>query len=332
MAFKLRVGATNMPQPGNQISVYHTGTTDLVDPIFSPDGTQTPISNPFITPSSGWYGFEPPSTNRVDVYWHEGEVYLLENANVRDSTLDVSTTMSDNGVVYYDEDEHNFLSTNTGTVGQVLTVDESGTPIWEDLNNMLPDPLTSGHIINKDETVFPQRSTLTFTGSVSVSDDENNNQTIVNILGGSGGGGSSDISIQTTSNDAEFPVLFVSSTLTQTATLSKNGNHINFNPSTGMLTSTGFNAMSDEKYKTNVIYINPLDSLNIVNLMSPVEFDWKESKLHSSGVIAQQLETVLPHLVNNTMGVKSVNYDGIIAYLIGAIQCLSNKIQELENK
>jgi hypothetical protein len=60
-----------------------------------------------------------------------------------------------------------------------------------------------------------------------------------------------------------------------------------------------------------------------------VKFNWKRSGLDSYGVIAQDIEKVLPELVSDVDGIKNVNYDGIIAFLIEAIKELNKK---LENK
>jgi len=98
-----------------------------------------------------------------------------------------------------------------------------------------------------------------------------------------------------------------------------------FNPSTGTLNSTIFNSLSDKNYKTNIKLIDkPLDT---INSLLGVEFDWIDSSLKSAGVIAQDLELVLPHLVDTSeTGVKSVNYLGIIAYLIEAVKELDQKL------
>ena len=56
-----------------------------------------------------------------------------------------------------------------------------------------------------------------------------------------------------------------------------------------------------------------------------MRFDWKDSGESSLGVIAQDLEKVLPELVSETDGVKSVNYNGIIGVLIQAIKELNQK-------
>jgi hypothetical protein len=88
MAFKLRVGALNMPQGGDTIYVYETGTSVTVSPIYSPDSTGATLSNPFTIPAEGFYGFEPPNNNRVDVWWEEGGRYIMTDVNVRDIYLD----------------------------------------------------------------------------------------------------------------------------------------------------------------------------------------------------------------------------------------------------
>jgi hypothetical protein len=98
-------------------------------------------------------------------------------------------------------------------------------------------------------------------------------------------------------------------------------------PSTGTLNSTIFNSLSDENRKKDIYTVE--NALNTVGLMRGVEFIWKDNNEKSSGVIGQELEKVLPHLVQtNDDGIKSVNYSGIIAYLIQAIKELEAKIDE----
>ena len=76
-----------------------------------------------------------------------------------------------------------------------------------------------------------------------------------------------------------------------------------------------------------------VNCLDVINQITAVEYDWKDSGKHSSGVIAQQLENVLPYLVEtNEKEEKSVNYSGLIAFLIGAVKELSEKVEQLENR
>ena len=48
------------------------------------------------------------------------------------------------------------------------------------------------------------------------------------------------------------------------------------------------------------------------------------------GIIAQQVEKVLPELINNTSSHKAVNYNGLIAVLIESIKELKQEIKELK--
>lgn len=121
--------------------------------------------------------------------------------------------------------------------------------------------------------------------------------------------------------------------------LSSSGQYINantsstqlyFNPSTGTLSSVIFNSLSDATRKTDIKSI--IDATNIICQIEGVEFNWLENGHKSSGVIAQQLENILPHLISESNDVKSVNYSGLIAYLIQSIKELNKRIDALENK
>jgi hypothetical protein len=74
---------------------------------------------------------------------------------------------------------------------------------------------------------------------------------------------------------------------------------------------------------------NPLET---VSQLRGVKFDWKETDKSSIGVIAQELEKVLPELVNNNGEHKAVNYNGMIGVLIEAIKELSQEVQELKSQ
>nr|QMP83639.1 MAG: hypothetical protein [Caudoviricetes sp.] len=101
-----------------------------------------------------------------------------------------------------------------------------------------------------------------------------------------------------------------------------------FNPSTGTLSATIFNSLSDKTLKEN---INPVDHL-ILDQINPVEFTWKDSGKKSYGVIAQELEEILPELVNECDGIKSVEYNSLIAILIKSVQELKTEIKTLKEE
>tara|TARA_R100000482_G_scaffold40694_1_gene14075 strand:- start:19151 stop:20119 length:969 start_codon:yes stop_codon:yes gene_type:complete len=87
---------------------------------------------------------------------------------------------------------------------------------------------------------------------------------------------------------------------------------------------------SDERLKENVKVIeNPLDKLD---QLRGVTFDWidREDK-RSGGIIAQELEKVMPELVKevdslkNEDSFKAVDYNGLIGLLIEAVKELNDK-------
>lgn len=51
------------------------------------------------------------------------------------------------------------------------------------------------------------------------------------------------------------------------------------------------------------------------------------------GVIAQEIETILPDMVNvESTGVKAVSTNNLTWYLVNAVQELSAKVEELESQ
>jgi hypothetical protein len=92
-----------------------------------------------------------------------------------------------------------------------------------------------------------------------------------------------------------------------------------YNPSIGTLFATDFDSTSDERLKKN---IKPIEgALDKVTKLVGVEFDWVNTDKKSIGVIAQQVEEVVPELVHtNSKGYKSVSYGNLAALLIEAIK------------
>ena len=90
-------------------------------------------------------------------------------------------------------------------------------------------------------------------------------------------------------------------------------------------------ANSDESLKTNIKIIeNALDK--VVGLRG-VEFDYKETGEHSIGLIAQEVEQVLPDLVfESEDGIKSVAYQNVVAVLIEAVKEQQVQIDALKSE
>ena len=102
---------------------------------------------------------------------------------------------------------------------------------------------------------------------------------------------------------------------------------LTYNPSTNILTAGQFNATSDIKLKENITTIE--SGLDKVCQLRGVEFDFKSNGQHSLGVIAQEVEQVLPDLVSEVDGTKTVAYANLTAVLIEAVKELKAEVAEL---
>ena len=98
--------------------------------------------------------------------------------------------------------------------------------------------------------------------------------------------------------------------------------------SSGIITAVDFNSTSDINLKTNISTVE--NALDTVSSLRGVKFQWKEDDRISYGVIAQELEVVLPDLVSSG-DIKTVNYNGIIGVLIEAIKELKAEVEDLKN-
>jgi len=97
------------------------------------------------------------------------------------------------------------------------------------------------------------------------------------------------------------------------------------------VTATDFNTTSDVSLKTNIsTFENPLD---VLSSLRGVAFDWIDNGKSEIGVIAQEVEKVLPELVStNKEGIKSVKYGNLVAVLIEAVKDQQSQINELKSK
>jgi hypothetical protein len=94
----------------------------------------------------------------------------------------------------------------------------------------------------------------------------------------------------------------------------------------GAVSGLTVNATSDRRKKTNIRKIE--GALEIIKQLNGVRFDYKDSGLHSAGLIAQDVERQMPELVVEVDGVKNLNYNGIIGVLVEAIKDLCEVVGE----
>jgi hypothetical protein len=91
---------------------------------------------------------------------------------------------------------------------------------------------------------------------------------------------------------------------------------------------------SDKRFKDNITPIN--NPIEKIKKIGGYEFDWNEKSSyegHDVGVIAQEIEKVLPEIVTTRdSGYKAVKYDKIVALLIEGIKDQQLQIDELKSQ
>ena len=91
---------------------------------------------------------------------------------------------------------------------------------------------------------------------------------------------------------------------------------------------------SDKRFKDNITPIN--NPIEKIKKIGGYEFDWNEKSSyegHDVGVIAQEIEKVLPEIVTTRdNGYKAVKYDKIVALLIEGIKDQQLQIDELKSQ
>ena len=97
------------------------------------------------------------------------------------------------------------------------------------------------------------------------------------------------------------------------------------------VTANTFNATSDATLKTN---ISPIENpLSILKKITGVSFDWKNNEGSAEGVLAQDVEQVLPNAVNtDEEGKKSVSYNNLVGVLIEAVKGQQEQINNLKDR
>ncbi|MDR3448423.1 MAG: tail fiber domain-containing protein [Alphaproteobacteria bacterium] len=98
----------------------------------------------------------------------------------------------------------------------------------------------------------------------------------------------------------------------------------------GNVAGSAFFQLSDERLKT---HIKTASGLDVIERLRGVSFDWKDGRGHSNGVIAQEVEKVLPEAVHTGKnGYKTVDYSQLIGPMIEAIKELKTENDALRAK
>ena len=206
--------------------------------------------------------------------------------------------LTSNGTTWVSGAAPTTLPLQTGNGGKYLTTDGSNAS-WSTVSALPTQTGNSGKYLTTDGT----NSSWGTVSGFSTTDDVATNASYYPVIATAAGG-----NVAKTSSSKYY-----------------------FNPSTGTLYATGFSSLSDENQKTNIVLID--NALTTVKQIESVKFEFKDGGKKSAGVIAQQLEQILPDLVSTAEnGTKSVDYAGLIGYLISAVKELSDKVELLEAK
>ena len=87
---------------------------------------------------------------------------------------------------------------------------------------------------------------------------------------------------------------------------------------------------SDRHLKQNIIQID--NSIQLLTSLSGVEFNWRRTKTKDFGMIAQQVQKVIPQMVFQQGQYKQINYTKLIPFLLQGIKQLNQKLKQLQCK
>jgi len=105
----------------------------------------------------------------------------------------------------------------------------------------------------------------------------------------------------------------------------------NYHFGNGNVFANGFYYSSDERLKENIVQID--NAISIVESLEGVSFNWKKDGGKSMGLIAQDVEKILPELVStDNQGYKSIQYANLVAVLIEAVKEQQKQIDELQEQ
>lgn len=97
----------------------------------------------------------------------------------------------------------------------------------------------------------------------------------------------------------------------------------------GTITCNEVLAQSDRTLKENIRDLDCEECLDWVDDMQPKTYNFKRQRQQRYGLIAQELNTILPNLVNSTQPTMSINYIELLPILIGSIKQLKEEMRNL---
>lgn len=230
--------------------------------------------------------------------------------------------------------------TLTGAVSGNVAVTEFGGNVSISTVAVAANATANGVVTTGNQTFA---GTKTFSSTVSGSINGNANTATrlqtARTINGTSFDGSGNITTPTRivryATNNIVPLAFIADTYENTANndLKDLGinNSLTYNIETGTLVSIDFNSSSDERWKTNIKTID--GALDLVKELRGVSYDRIDTHQHHVGVIAQEVEKVVPEVVNeDDEGYKYVSYGNLVGVLIEAVKELTVRVETLEKE
>jgi hypothetical protein len=214
-----------------------------------------------------------------------------------------------------------------GTNGQFLSTNAAGTLSWINSGFTVSDQTASA------STHYLVISTST-TGTVTAANVSSTKLSfqpstgLLTVAAITGYAAAVTLTQDDTTNATNYP-LFASGLTGNLSPRTDSG--YTYNPNTGTLTAVIVTASSDARLKENVRPIT--GALALVQQLEGVLFNRIGQTAEEIGVIAQQVEKIVPQLVHtDDKGMKSVAYANAVALLIEAFKEQQNQIEELQRR
>ena len=182
---------------------------------------------------------------------------------------------------------------------------------------------------------------VTTDGTQTLSNKTIDDIVLTGTLSAGGGVGTSGQYLQSTATGIQWATLTVDATSiqngTSNVTVATNSNITvttagntcaTFDTSNNLTVVGNVTAQSSIALKDNVTTIT--DGLSKILGLRGVEFDYKSNGQHNIGLVAEEVEEVLPELVHTTGGIKSLAYQNIVAVLVEAVKDLKMEIDQLK--
>ena len=132
----------------------------------------------------------------------------------------------------------------------------------------------------------------------------------------------------TTSSGTYYPIFVGTAGINTTPFIRSTSTPFSFDANTGDLTVGGtIRTSSDEKLKTNIETIE--EAKDKILQLRGVKYKRIDSGVEQYGVIAQEVENIIPELVHQDSELKTVDYIPLIAFLIESVKSQQEEINEL---